>query len=158
MKRWLALAALALCAQPASAGAAESHHDLAVRAVKAGYEQQIADRIMEVFWPVALQVIKERIPGVTDVQLFQYQGKATTIAAEAAHNGLGPMVELFENGFTDDELTAVAAFYESPAGIKFNGAEGLIVTTLSGPVGDSLKLEINGLRQKVDDMLAADGY
>jgi hypothetical protein len=149
---------LLLLAAATPAPAQDDQHALAERAVVALYEHDIAARIMEVFWPVALEVIKERVPGVNGVQLFQYRSKAETFAGQAAHAGLVPLVDLFEHGFTPEELAALVAFYETPAGMKFNGAQGTIASVLSGAAGDSLKAEINGLRQKVDDMLAADGY
>ena len=158
MRRFaLAVLACAALAAPTAADEAEKH-GLAQRAVKAGYEFDIADRIMGVFWPVALAVIKARVPGVTEVQLFQYRGKTEAFATDAAHQGLAPLVELYERSFTEDELRVIAEFYEGPAGRKLKGTEAAIAAMLSGAAGDSLNDAVVGMTRRVDDLLATDGY
>lgn len=57
MKRFLAVVLIVLAASPVAAQ--DAHRALADRVVRIGYEPQIADRIMEVFWPIAVQAIKE---------------------------------------------------------------------------------------------------
>ena len=155
--RFLAtIALLVLTALPAQAQ--DDHQALAEHAVRVGYEQQIATSIMDTFWPVATELIKQRVPELTEVQLFQYKGKTGNFANETAHAALAPLVDLFARGFTDDELKAVIAFYESPAGAKFNDAQPAIVSVMSGAVGESLKTEIGIFQGKIDAMLTADGY
>ena len=150
------VAAALLAACPAQA--ADPRRDLAERAVLALYEEQVADRLMEVFWPVAADAIRARVPGINDVRLFQYRSKAEGLAAEAAHAGLEPLVEMFARGFTEVELAELVAFYESPAGQKFNGAQATIGGVLAGAAGEALKVEVETLRGKVDAMLDADGF
>ena len=156
MRTLAALLLLAFATLPAAAQ--ESHHDLAVHAVKAGYERNIATSIMATFWPAATELIKLRVPGLTEVQLFQYKGKTTAFADEAAAAALAPLVDLFDKGFSDEELRTVIAFYESPAGKKFTGAQSVITATMTEAMGDSLKAEIGTFQGKIDAMLTADGY
>lgn len=154
----VALLALAAALGGPALGDETNRRALAERAVKAGYEHDVAERLMQVFWPVALEEIKERAPDATAMQLFQYEGKTQGFVDEAAHDGLVPLVDLFERGFTEDELQAIVTFYESPAGQKVLGAQGEIAAVLSGAAGESLMAEVNALARRVDDLLAADGY
>lgn len=156
MRTLAALLLVAFATLPAAAQ--ESHHDLAAHAVKAGYERNISTLIMATFWPAATELIKLRVPNLTEVQLFQYKGKTTAFAAETAAAVLVPMIDLFEKGFSDEELQAVIAFYESPAGKKFTGAQSVITSVMTEAMGDSLKAEIGTFQGKIDAMLAADGY
>jgi hypothetical protein len=155
MKRYLAVVLIAVLASPAAAE--ETHRALAERVVKAGFEAQVADRIMEVFWPLAEQAIKDRAPTVNAIQLFQYENKLIPFAEAAAHAGLMPLVDYFDHVYSDEELTAIAAFYESAAGKKVNAAQGAIAGVLQGPAGDVLNTEVSGLRTKLDALLKADG-
>jgi hypothetical protein len=156
MRFLAAMALLVFTALPALAQ--EDHQALAEHAVRSAYEQQIATSIMDTYWPVATELIKLRVPGLTEVQLFQYKGKTGNFANETAHAALVPLVDLFAKGFTDEELQAVIAFYESPAGEKFNGAQPVILSVMAGAVGDGLKAEIGSFQAKIDAMLTADGY
>ena len=155
--RWLAVVA-AVAAFVSPALAQDGHRALAERAIAVIYEDQIADRIMEVFWPVALQAIRERAPGVSALQLFQYESKTMGFADEAAHAGLEPLVDYFAGGYTDEELAAIIAFYGSSAGIKVASTQGAIASLLSGSVGQSLNAEVGTLREKLDALLVADGF
>jgi hypothetical protein len=158
MRRLVALfVAVALLTLPAVAQQ-QTHRQLAERAVAVGYEGHMAANIMAAFWPVARQLIEARAPQVTELQLFQYRGKTTTFAGETARVALVPLVDLFDRGFSDEELLAVIAFYESPAGKKYGAAQLAIEQAMSGPVGTSLKAEIMTFQQKIEAMLAADGY
>jgi hypothetical protein len=156
MKRVLVAVLIAL-AVAAPAATQESHRALAERVVKAGYEAQIADRIMEVFWPVAEQAIRDRAPTVNPIQLFQYENKLIPFAEAAARAGLVPLVDYFDRVYTDEALATIAAFFESEAGKKFNGAQGTIAGVLQGPAGEVLNTEISGLRTRLDELLKADG-
>jgi hypothetical protein len=156
MKKLVLLLAMLLLTQPAIAQ--EDRHSLALRVVAAGFEPQIASRIMETYWPAATELIKLRVPELTEIQLFQYKGKVGGFASEAARSTMAPMVELFERDFTAEELEALIAFYESPAGTKLNQAAAAIAATMSGPVSDNLAGEITAFQAKIDAMLAADGY
>jgi hypothetical protein len=155
MKRLIAIALLVIAASPAIAQ--ESHRALAERVVKAGFEAQIADRIMEVFWPVAEQAIRDRAPTVNAIQLFQYENKLMPFVDAAAQAGLVPLVDYFDRVYSDEELAEIAVFYESDAGKKVNGAQGAIAGILQGPAGQALNTEIGGLRAKLDELLKADG-
>jgi hypothetical protein len=156
MRRLILLAATLLLVQPALAQA--DRHSLALRVVAAGFEPQIASRIMETYWPVATELIKLRVPKPTEIQLFQYKGKTGGFAREAARATMAPMVELFERDFTEEELEALIAFYESPAGTKLNLAAAAIAAAMAGPVTANLAGEITAFQAKIDAMLAADGY
>ena len=156
MRRLILLAATLLLVQPALAQ--EDRHSLALRVVAAGFEPQIASRIMETYWPVATELIRLRVPEPTEIQLFQYKGKTGGFAREAAHATMAPMVELFERDFTIGELEALIAFYEGPAGIKLNAAAAAIAATMGGAVTANLAGEITAFQAKIDAMLAADGY
>lgn len=152
-----ALVAVALLAAlPAQAD--DQRRDLAERAVLALYEEQVAERLMEVFWPVAAEAIRARVPGINDMRLFQYRSKTEAFAAEAAHAGLEPLVEMFARGFTATELADLAAFYESSVGQKFNRAQARIGGVLTGAAGEALTAELETLRGRVDAMLEADGF
>ena len=156
MTRLLLIVAALLMAQPALAQ--EDRHDLAVRAVEVGFEPQVAARIMDSYWPVAVELIKLRVPTLTEIQLFQYKGKTGIFAAEAAHATLAPLVEVLERGFTAAELEALIAFYASPAGIKLGGASGAIAAVMSGPVSTNLATEVATFQGRIDEMLTADGH
>lgn len=158
MRRFAAAIVLGVLVALPAAAQDETRRELAERAVAAGYEADIAGRIMDVFWPVALEIIRSRVPDVTDLQLFQYRGKTAIFAAEAAHDGLAPLVDLYEQGFTADELRVIAEFYESPAGGKLASAQGQIASVLSGAAGTSLTAAVSAMTGRVGELLAADGY
>jgi hypothetical protein len=153
-----ALTALALLTATAVAQQQPTHRELAEKAVAVGYEHQMAAGIMAAFWPVAVQLIQQRAPQATELQKFQYKGKTTTFAGETAKAALVPLVDLFDRGFTDEELVALIAFYESPVGQKLGTAQLAIEQAMAGPVGASLKTEIMTFQHKIEAMLAADGY
>lgn len=155
MKRFLAVVLIVLAASPVAAQ--DAHRALADRVVRIGYEPQIADRIMEVFWPIAVQAIKERAPTVNALQLFQYENKTMVFADAAAHNGLVPLVDYFDQTYTGEELTAIVEFYESAAGSKLNRAQGAIAGVLQGAAGQTLNTEVGALRTRLDELLKADG-
>lgn len=138
--------------------AQSSRRDLAVAAVAAGFEPQLSKRIMDTYWPAALDLIRLRDPQATDIELFQYQGKITTFADDAAKAALAPMIGVLEEGFSPAELQALIEFYQSPAGKKLNLAAGPIAATMSGPVNANLGAEVTGLQDKIDAMLTADGH
>jgi hypothetical protein len=156
MKKLLLLVAMLALTQPALAQ--EDKHSLALRTVALGFEPQFAAQIMESYWPVATELIKQRVPGLTEVQLFQYKGKTNTIASETAHAAMAPLVELFERGFSEEELRTLIAFYGSPAGIKLAGASEAVAATMKGAVTHNLADAVWTLQTKIDQMLAADGY
>ena len=136
----------------------ESRHDLAVKAVAVGFEPQLSKRIMDTYWPAALDLIKLRHPQATDIELFQYQGKITTFADDAAKAALAPMVGVLEEGFSPAELQVLIEFYRSPAGKKLNLAAGPIAATMAGSVTTNLGTEVAGFQGKIDAMLTADGH
>jgi hypothetical protein len=150
--------ALTLLALAGPALAQASRHDLAVAAVAAGFEPQLSKRIMDTYWPAALDLIKLRHPQATDIELFQYQGKITTFADDAAKAALAPMIGVLEEGFSPAELQVLIEFYQSPAGKKLNLAAGPIAATMAGPVTANLGPEVAGLQGKIDAMLTADGH
>ena len=149
---------LALVALAGPALAQSSRHDLAVAAVAAGFEPQLSKRIVDTYWPAALDLIKLRHPQATDIELFQYQGKITTFADDAAKAAMAPMVGVLEEGFSPTELQVLIEFYQSPAGKKLNLAAGPIAATMAGPVNANLGAEVTGLQGKIDAMLTADGH
>ena len=149
---------LTLLALAGPALAQASRHDLAVAAVAAGFEPQLSKRIMDTYWPAALDLIKLRHPQATDIELFQYQGKITTFADDAAKAALAPMIGVLEEGFSPAELQVLIEFYKSPAGKKLNLAAGPIAATMAGPVTANLGPEVAGLQGKIDAMLTADGH
>ena len=153
----VAAALLVLMLAVAPAAAQEDRHALAEKAVAIGFEPQLANRIMETYWPAAMDLIRLRSPEVTELQLFQYQGKINGFADEAAHTAMAPMIAVLEAGFTPDEIKALIAFYESPAGKKLNMAAGAIATTMQGEVTQKLGAEVAALQGKIDAMLTADG-
>ncbi len=153
-----ALLALALLVATGPALAQESRHDLAVKAVAAGFEPQLSKRIMDTYWPAALDLIKLRYPEASDIALFQYQGKITTFADQAAKAALAPMVDVLEEGFSPTELQALIEFYGSPAGKKLSLAAGPIAAAMGDAVSKNLGVEISALQGKIDAMLTADGH
>jgi hypothetical protein len=153
----LAVAIVALMLAVGPAAAQEDRHALAEKAVAAGFEPQLSVRIMETYWPAAMDLIRLRSPEVTDLQLFQYKGKINVFADEAAHTAMAPMVAVLETGFTPDEIKVLIAFYESPAGKKLNMAAGAITSTMQGEVTQKLGAEVAALQGKIDAMLTADG-
>ena len=156
MKRFLA--ALSFVAIAAPALAQESRHDLAVKAVAAGFEPQLSKRIMDTYWPAALDLIKLRYPEATDIDLFQYQGKITGFADEAAKAALVPMVALLEEGFSPAELQVLIDFYGTSAGKKLGLATAPIAATMNDSVSKNLGAEMKGLQDKIDAMLTAEGH
>jgi hypothetical protein len=152
------LAALALIALAGPALAQETRHDLAVKAVAAGFEPQLSKRIMDTYWPAALDLIKLRYPKATDLELFQYKGKINVFADDAAKAAMAPMVGVLEEGFSPAELEVLIEFYETSAGKKLNQAAGAITSTMSGAVTANLGTEITTLQGKIDAMLTADGH
>ena len=154
----LALAAIVIAALASPALAEETRHDLAVKAVAAGYEPQLSRRIMDTYWPVALELIKLRYPEATDIDLFQYQGKINTFADEAAKAALVPVVGILEEGFSPAELRVLIEFYGTSAGKKLGLAAAPIAAAMSDTVSKNLGTEIKGLQAKIDAMLTADGH
>lgn len=152
----LALSLVAVLAAPAFAQ--ESRHDLAVEAVAVGFEPQLSKRIMDTYWPAALDLIKLRHPDATDIELFQYQGKINTLADAAAKAAMAPMVGVLEEGFSPAELKVLIEFYRTPAGRKLGMASGAISATMSGEVTTRLGAEIKGLQDGIDAMLTAGGH
>ena len=157
MKRLaVALGVVLLFAVPAAAQ--ENRHDLALQAVATGFEPQLSKRIMDTYWPAALDLIKLRYPDATDIALFQYQGKINVMADAAAKASLAPMVGVLEEGFSPAELKVLIEFYQTPAGKKLNMAAGPIAATMSGPVTAELGAQIKSLQSDIDAMLTADGH
>lgn len=150
--------ALAFVALAGPALAQESRHDLAVKAVAAGFEPQLSRRIMDAYWPAALDLIKLRYPEASDIDLFQYQGKITNFADEAARAALAPVVAILEEGFSPAELEVLIAFYGTPAGKKLGLAAAPIAAAMNDTVSKNLGVEIPALQGKIDAMLTADGH
>lgn len=136
----------------------ESRHDLAVKAVAVGFEPQLSKRIMDTYWPAALDLIKLCYPEATDIDLFQYQGKITNFADEAAKAALVPVVAILEEGFSPAELNVLIEFYGTSAGKKLSLAAAPIAATMNEAVSKNLGVEIPVLQGKIDAMLTADGH
>lgn len=149
-----AVAVLALSVVPALAQ--EDVHSLALKAVAVGFEPQISTRIMETYWPASMDLIHLRKPDVTDLEMFQYEGKITTFAEEAARATMAPMVKVLEAAFTPDELKTMIAFYETPAGRKLNSTSGIIQSTMTTEVARAIGPEVKAFQAKIDAMIAAD--
>lgn len=152
----VALGLTLLLAAPTAAQ--ENRHDLALQAVATGFEPQLSKRIMDTYWPAALDLIKLRYPEATDIELFQYQGKINVLADAAAKAALAPMVGVLEEGFSPSELKVLIEFYGTPAGKKLNMAAGPIAATMSGPVTAELGTQVKALQAGIDAMLTADGH
>ena len=150
--------ALTLLALASPALAEESRHELALKAVAAGFEPQLSKRIMDTYWPAALDLIKLRYPAATEIELFQYKGKINVFADDAARAAMAPMVGVLEEGFSPAELHVLIDFYETSAGKKLNLAAGAITATMSGEVTANLGTEITALQGKIDAMLTAEGH
>jgi uncharacterized protein len=155
----IATAGIIVIATFAALAAEDERQALAERVVKARYEADFADRIMDVFWPVALEVVKARAPEATVGQLFLYEAETATFATEIARAGLAPVVDLFARSFTEEELRAVAEFYESPAGKKVLSSEAEITAVISEAAAeDPLTFAPSAMLGPFLDMLAEDGY
>ncbi len=154
----VALALSALLAVLPAAAQGETRRSLAEKAVASGFEPQLAGRIVETYWPATLELIRLRYPEVSEVELFNYEGKVTDLAEAAAKSAMAPMVDVLETEFTFAELKVLIAFYETPAGRKLNLAAGAITATMQGAVQQKLGAEIAALQGQIDTMLTADGH
>lgn len=149
-----ALVGVVLLAVPGLAMAQDGGRDarlaLAQRAVAALQTDQMADQVTAI-----TQAMRGReTAGMTGEELIAYDETIAEVSRTMMARMFNGMIEIYADTYTEEELEALAVFYESPLGQsimeKANNMTPMIVAMMQEMMPDMMRQMVNGMCDRLD--------